>query len=55
MDVDNVANRANLAYTLGKLMDLNIEATTGLLKKFKAIESNRELINSLPEILEDYF
>jgi hypothetical protein len=57
MNVDNndIINRVDLAYALGKLMGLNIEAATKLNTKFQEIKSNRELVNSLSEILEDYF
>ncbi|AEC53141.1 hypothetical protein SCRM01_195 [Synechococcus phage S-CRM01] len=47
--------RVELTSSLGHLLRLDLEAKSVLLKKFKLIDSNRELVNSLPEILESYF
>lgn len=47
--------RIELAYSLGHLLDLNFDSKCELLQKFKNIESNRELINSLSEIIDSYF
>lgn len=55
MEYDDRLARIDLTASLGHFLGLNFDAQCVLLKRFKAIESNRELINSLPEILEDYF
>ena len=47
--------RLELCSSLSHLMGLNFDSSCKLLKEFNGIESNRELINSLPEILESYF
>jgi hypothetical protein len=47
--------RIELVNSLTYLMGLNFEASCELLKKVKDIESNRELINSLSEIIDSYF
>jgi hypothetical protein len=54
MDEDRYA-RIGLTSALGHFLGLNFDAQCELLEKFKSIESNRELLKSLPEILEEYF